>query len=453
MSRTPLAAIILAAGKGTRMKSQLHKVLHPVGGKPMISYLLDTVEHLSPEKTILVVGAGKEQLQQAIPGVEFIEQTEQLGTGHAAKVAVDALDDFTGDYIILFGDVPFTPRSVMEEMIAASEDANTGIVVLGLRPEDSNHWYGRFIQGPDGSLERIVEYKDATPEERAIRLSNSGIMLLKGSHAKSWLDQLGCDNAAEEYYLTDLIELARADGFSVPIVEADEADLLGINSRADLAAAEAARQKIWRAEALDAGVTMIDPATVYFSHDTQLGQDITLEPNVFFGPSVTLDDYVTIKANSHIEGAHVRAGAVVGPFARLRPGADIGKGAKVGNFVEMKNTNFGAGAKASHLSYIGDAVVGAGANIGAGTITCNYDGFLKYKTTIGAGAFIGSNSALVAPVSIGEGAIVGAGSVITKNVDDNALAVARGKQRDVAGFAAKFRDEKAALKAKNKSKK
>ncbi|MBL4838539.1 MAG: bifunctional UDP-N-acetylglucosamine diphosphorylase/glucosamine-1-phosphate N-acetyltransferase GlmU, partial [Kordiimonadaceae bacterium] len=383
MPNTEFAAIILAAGKGTRMKSSLHKVLHPVGGKPMVTYLLETVESLSPAKTLLVVGSGKDQLVNALPDTEFpnvgfVEQTKQLGTGHAAKIATQSLGDFSGDIIILFGDVPFIPKAVMEDMIAAGQADTVGITVLAFTPVDAGK-YGRLVTNTDGSLKQIVEYKDASESERQITLCNSGMMLIKGAQAQGWLEQLGNDNAAGEYYLTDLVAIARKDGFTIAVVEAAEADVLGINSRADLAAAEAARQTLWRTNALDAGVTMIDPATVYFSHDTKLGQDITLEPNVFFGPGVTLESGVTIKASSHLEGTLVRTGATVGPFARLRPGTDVGEKAKVGNFVEMKNTQMGTGAKASHLSYIGDAFVGAEANIGAGTITCNYDGFLKYK--------------------------------------------------------------------------
>ncbi|MCK0067952.1 bifunctional UDP-N-acetylglucosamine diphosphorylase/glucosamine-1-phosphate N-acetyltransferase GlmU [Kordiimonas laminariae] len=454
MSTSNFAAIILAAGKGTRMKSSTHKVLHSVGGKPMLMYLLDTVNKLDPVENILVVGAGKEQLMNAVSGADFVEQTEQLGTGHAARIAVDSLPEgFSGDVIILFGDVPFIPLSVMEEMIAkGGSEVGNGLTVLGFRPEDAAK-YGRLVTSTDGKLERIVEFKDASEQERAITLCNSGMMLISGSHAKKWLHQLSNDNAAGEYYLTDLVEFARKDGFDVAVVEASEDDVLGINSREDLARAELAMQKKWRKQALDGGVTMTDPDTVYFSHDTKLGFDVTIEPNVFFGPGSVIENGVTIKANSHIEGAHVRANSSIGPFARLRPAADIGEGSKIGNFVEIKKTKLHEGVKVSHLTYLGDAEIGADANIGAGTITCNYDGFLKYKTSIGAGAFIGSNSALVAPVTIGDGAIVGAGSIITKDVEVDSLAVARGRQRGIPEFAANFREEKAAKKAAQKGKK
>ena len=454
MNTSNFAAIILAAGKGTRMKSSTHKVLHKVGGKPMLEYLLDTVNQLNPAKNILVVGSGKEQLMAAVPDASFVEQTEQLGTGHAARIAVDSLpDDFGGDIIVLFGDVPFIPLTVMDAMIKkGGSEVGNGLTVLGFRPEDPAK-YGRLVTNSSGKLERIVEFKDASDEERTIGLCNSGMMLISGVHAKKWLHQLSNDNAAGEYYLTDLVEFARNDGLEVAVVEASEDDVLGINSREDLARAEMAMQKKWRKAALDTGVTMTDPNTVYFSYDTKLGSDITIEPNVFFGPGAIIEDGVTIKANSHIEGAHVRSNSSIGPFARLRPAADIGEGSKIGNFVEIKKTKLHEGVKVSHLTYLGDAEVGAEANIGAGTITCNYDGFLKYKTSIGAGAFIGSNSALVAPVTIGEGAIVGAGSIITKEVEKDSLAIARGRQRGISGFAANFREEKAAEKAAQKGKK
>jgi bifunctional UDP-N-acetylglucosamine pyrophosphorylase / glucosamine-1-phosphate N-acetyltransferase len=446
MPQTPLAAIILAAGQGTRMKSAQHKVLHKVGDKPMIGHLLETLESLSPQQSVLVVGAGKEQLLAAYPDMDFATQTKQLGTGHAAKVALDYMPDFCGDVMVLFGDTPFIPADTMKHMITAMRTPNTGLVVLGFRPQDPAK-YGRLIQSADGTLERITEFKDANEAERAIGLCNSGMMLLDSTKARKWLAALKSDNAAGEYYLTDLVALARKDGINVAVIEAHEDDVMGINSRRDLANAEAVLQQKWRAAALDAGVTMTDPSTVYFSADTKIAADVTIEPGVFFGPGVTIEQGATIKAYSHIEGTHIGENASVGPFARLRPGANIGEGAKIGNFVEVKKADIQSGAKVSHLSYIGDAVVGAEANIGAGTITCNYDGFLKYQTIIGAGAFIGSNSALVAPVNVGAGAIVGAGSVVTNDVTTDALAIARGKQREITGYAKKFRTKKAAEKA------
>ncbi|WP_286828678.1 MULTISPECIES: bifunctional UDP-N-acetylglucosamine diphosphorylase/glucosamine-1-phosphate N-acetyltransferase GlmU [Kordiimonas] len=453
MPHKDLAVLVLAAGKGTRMKSDLHKVLHPVGGRPMLHHLLATVDELEPSRKILVVGAGREQVEAAVEGCEIVTQVEQQGTGHAVMVAREALEGHSGDVLVLYGDVPFVPMDVMTAMIEArTRDANAGLVVLGFTPADAGR-YGRLVLDDGGTLERIVEYKDASEEERAITLCNSGMMLIDGSALFGWLDQLSNKNAAGEYYLTDLVAVARKAGRTIAVVEADEEDVLGVNSRADLALAEVCFQDAKREQAMDAGVTLIDPETTYFSFDTVLGQDVTVEPGVFFGPGVTVEDGVTIKAYSHLEGATVRKGATVGPFARLRPAADIGEGAKIGNFVEVKKATLDKGVKVSHLSYIGDATIGADANIGAGTITCNYDGFLKFQTTIGAGAFIGSNTALVAPVSIGDGAMVGAGSVITKDVDADALAVGRGKQMGKAGFAARFREEQAAKKAASKNKK
>lgn len=447
MPKHQISVVVLAAGKGTRMKSRLHKVLHAIGGKPMLHHLLDSVDELSPNKVVLVVGADREQVAAQARGCNIVTQTEQLGTGHAVMAAQPALEGTTGDVLVLYGDVPFIPKTLMDEMIDAKAAApDIGLVVLGFRPEDPAK-YGRLVTANDGTLERIVEFKDATEEERQITLCNSGMMLIDGDKIYQWLASLSNENASGEYYLTDLVAAARADSCNVAVVEAQEEDVLGINSREDLAHAEATFQGKMRQAALSSGVTMIDPSTVHFSHDTKLGADVTIEPGVFFGPNVIVDDNVTIKAYSHIEGTYIRSGATVGPFARLRPGADIGEGAKIGNFVEVKKAKLEQGVKVSHLSYIGDATIGANANIGAGTITCNYDGFLKFETHIGAGAFIGSNSALVAPVTIGAGALVGAGSVITKDVEGDSLAVARGQQSNRAGYAATFRETQAAKKA------
>lgn len=446
MAKQDLAAVILAAGQGTRMKSALHKVLHPVGGKALVSHLLDTLSTLSPARTVMVIGDNADQLKSSIDGVEFAVQNKQLGTGHAVKCGMPVLEGFAGDIMVLYGDVPFVTADAMQSMIDVMRSTpDCGLVVLGFRADDPAA-YGRLIIGPDGGLERIVEFKDATPEEQAVNFCNSGMMLISGKHAAGWLDALTCDNAAGEYYLTDLVAIARAGGVIVGHVETKEANLIGVNSRAELAAAEAAFQARARADAMAAGVSLVAPETVFFSHDTCLAQDVTIEPNVVFGPGVRVEAGTTIKAFSHLEGATVRRNASVGPFARLRPAADIGEGAKIGNFVEIKKSRLAAGVKVSHLSYIGDATIGADANIGAGTITCNYDGFLKYNTHIGAGAFIGSNSALVAPVSIGDGAIVGAGSVMTRDVPGDALAVSRARQRDIKGYAARFRAEKQAEK-------
>jgi len=442
MSPRPVAAILLAAGKGTRMRSDLHKVLHPVGGAPMIRHLLTALEAFQPERQVVVVGSQREQLEKALRGVDVAVQEPQLGTGHAVLAARAAMAGFTGDVLILFGDVPLVSSATMQALIGALHQrvngAEPAIAVLGFRPVEPGA-YGRIRLASDGTVETMIEVKDATPEERAITLCNSGMMAVRSELLFGFLDRVTNNNAASEYYLPDIVMLARADGHGVVLVEADETELAGVNSRADLAAVEALFQARARTEAMTAGVTLTDPASTFFSHDTVLGRDVTIEPNVVFGPGVTIGDRVSVHAFSHLEGCTVAEGASIGPFARLRPGAIVGPKARVGNFVEIKKSVLEAGAKVNHLTYIGDAFVGADANVGAGTITCNYDGFFKYETRIGRGAFIGSNSALVAPVTIGDGAIVAAGSVITRDVQGDALGVARGKQDERPGWAARFR--------------
>ncbi|MEO6218528.1 MAG: bifunctional UDP-N-acetylglucosamine diphosphorylase/glucosamine-1-phosphate N-acetyltransferase GlmU [Sphingomonas sp.] len=445
----PVAAIILAAGKGTRMKSDLHKVLHPIAGHPMLLHLIASVEALQPARVVVVTGAGREQVEAAVAplGVVTALQADQLGTGHAVAQAQEAIGDFAGDILILYGDVPLVTTATMARMLDRLHGAdNPATVVLGFRPADPGA-YGRVIADSDGHIVKMVEYKDASPQERAETLCNSGLMAVRGEDLFALLAMVGNENAAGEYYLPDIIMLAAEDGRVSAVIETDAIEVAGVNSRGELAAVEASWQQVRRAQAMADGATLIAPETVWFAHDTKLGRDVVIEPDVFFGPGVTIGDGAVIHAFSHIEGAIVGAKAEVGPFARLRPGAVMGEKSKIGNFVEMKKAVLGAGAKANHLTYLGDAEVGAGANIGAGTITCNYDGFFKYKTIIGAGAFIGSNSALVAPVSIGAGAIVGAGSVITADVEPDALAVARGKQEARSGRAKRFRDVMAAKKA------
>ncbi len=450
MTKRPIAAIILAAGKGTRMKSDLHKVLHPIAGQPMLLHLIDSVATLKAEPTVVVTGAGREQVEAAVAplGVATALQAEQLGTGHAVLQARDALAGFDGDVLILYGDVPLVRAQTMQRMLdrLAAPDA-PAIVVLGFRPADPAA-YGRVIADSDGRIDRMVEYKDASDAERAVTLCNSGLMAVRGADVFALLDRVGNDNAAGEYYLPDIVMLAAADGRGSAVIETDAAEVAGVNSRAELAAVDASWQAQRRAKAMADGATLIAPDTVWFAHDTVVGRDVVIEPNVFFGPGVTVAEGAVIHPFCHIEGATIGPGAEVGPFARLRPGAVMGEKSKVGNFVEMKKTLLGAGAKASHLTYLGDTEVGAGANIGAGTITCNYDGFFKYKTVIGAGAFIGSNSALVAPVTIGTGAIVAAGSVVTRDVEADALAVARGQQTARPGWAKRFRDAMMAKKNK-----
>lgn len=445
----PVAAIVLAAGKGTRMKSDLHKVLHPIAGRPMLLHLVDNIAQLDPAITVVVTGAGREQVEAAVAplGIATALQAEQLGTGHAVAQAEAALAGFDGDVLILYGDVPLVTTATMRAMLdRLNADDVPATVVLGFRPADAGA-YGRII-AHDGVIEKMVEYKDATDAERAVDLCNSGLMAVRSADLFALLARVGNDNAAGEYYLPDIVMLAAADGRASAVIETSATEVAGVNSRAELAAVEADWQTQRRTRAMADGATLIAPETVWFAHDTQIGRDVVIEPNVVFGPGVSVADGVVIHAFSHIEGAKIGAKAEVGPFARLRPGAVMGEKSKVGNFVEMKKATLGVGAKASHLTYLGDAEVGDGANIGAGTITCNYDGFFKYRTVIGAGAFIGSNSALVAPVTIGAGATVGAGSVITADVDADALALARARQEARPGWGKRFRAAMAARKAK-----
>lgn len=441
-SSAPVAAIVLAAGKGTRMKSGLHKVLHPIAGRPMLLHLLDAVDELEPAAKLVVVGSRRDQVEAALAGTgaEVVAQEPQLGTGHAVLQAKPALAGFDGNVIVLFGDVPLVTAATMRRMLdELARDPAPACVVLGFRPADPGA-YGRIDADADGRIRKMVEFRDASEAERAERLCNSGMLAIRACDLWPLLERVGDDNAAREYYLPDIVMLAAADGRASFVVEGEADDLLGVNSRADLALVEARWQRRARARAMAGGATLIAPEAVWFAHDTKIGVDVTIEPNVVFGPGVRIGDGARIRAFSHVEGATIGAGAVIGPFARLRPGAEIGAGARVGNFVEVKKAVLGAGAKANHLAYIGDATVGAGANIGAGTITCNYDGVRKYRTEIGPGAFIGSNSALVAPVSIGAGAMVAAGSVITADVGGDALAVARGRQVEKPGFARRFRE-------------
>jgi len=442
----PLAAVILAAGKGTRMKSDLHKVLHPIAGRPMLLHLIASVDELAAARKVVVAGSLKEQVEGAVAplGADVVVQDPQHGTAHAVQQAESALAGFDGDVLILYGDVPFVSAGTMRRMIETLDDG-AAIAVVGFRPADPKH-YGRILAGADGTIEKMVEHKDASEAERAIDLCNSGLMAVRAADLWPLLARVGNDNAAGEYYLPDIVMLAAADGRSSVVIEVDPAEVEGVNSRAELAAAEAAWQQRRRAAAMEAGVSLIAPETVWFAHDTMVGRDTVIEPNVVFGPGVSIGERVTVKGFSHIEGATIAAGAQVGPYSRLRPGAEIGEDARIGNFVEVKKAKLGKGAKANHLTYLGDAEIGAGANIGAGTITCNYDGFHKYRTVIGEGAFIGSNSALVAPVTIGAGAIIGAGSVVTRDVGDDAIALARSEQIEKEGRARRFREVMAAKK-------
>ena len=450
-ANAPLAIIVLAAGKGTRMKSDTHKVLHPIAGRPMIEHLMASAAELAPAHCVVVAGHGRDQLEAALGGRAAIAvQDPQHGTAHAVRQAEGALAGFAGDVLVLYGDVPFVSAETMRAMVRRLHgDDSPAAVVLGFEPEDALQ-YGRVIAA-DGRIAKMVEFKDANAEERACRLCNSGLMVARARDLFALLARVGNDNAQGEYYLPDVVNIALADGRVCAVIVTGDADeVAGINSRAELAEAEGRWQTRRRARAMAEGASLIAPETVWFSWDTVLGRDVTVEPNVVFGPGVRVADHVTIHAFSHIAGADIAARADIGPYARLRPGARIGEKAKVGNFVEIKAASIGMGAKVNHLSYIGDAEVGAGANIGAGTITCNYDGYFKYKTVIGARAFIGSNSALIAPVRIGADAIVAAGSAVSRDVADGELRMVRAEQLVKPGWADRFHDAMKKKKAEKK---
>ena len=447
---TDFAAIILAAGKGTRMKSDRHKVLHPIAGKPMLEHLLDEFAALDPERTVVVVGDRREQIDAALAGREVATalQDPQLGTAHAALQAREALSGFSGHILVCFGDVPMVRADTVRRLLGALDDG-ARVAVLGFRPPDPLA-YGRIIADGDGVVSKMVEFKDATAQERGVDLCNSGLIVAHSSDMWPLLDGVGNDNAQNEYYLPDVATGAIARGDKVVVVECEADEVAGINSRAELAQAEARWQNARRIAAMDEGATLTAPDTVFFSHDTVLGRDVTIAPHVVFGPGVRIADGVHIKAYSHLEGAEIHEGAQVGPFARLRPGAVMQENSFVGNFVEMKKSVLGPGAKASHLTYLGDATIGENANIGAGTITCNYDGYFKYHTHIGARAFIGSNSALIAPVTIGDDAIVAAGSAVSRDVGAGDLRMVRAEQLVKQGWADRFHDAMKKKKAAQK---
>lgn len=442
------AAVILAAGLGTRMKSALPKALHPIGGQPMVRYVIDAAARLGVARTVVVVGPDMEALADAVAPHPVAVQRERLGTAHAVKAAREALGNAAGGTVlVMYGDTPFIRTETLERMRAARRGGAT-VVVLGFRPENPDG-YGRLLRDAEGRLIRIVEDRDASAAEKSVDLCNSGVMAVDGTRLFDLVGRVGNDNAKGEYYLTDIVALARSEGRECAVIEAPAEELMGIDSRAGLAQAEAVFQARMRARAMEGGATLQDPETVWFSFDTVLGRDVTVEPNVVFGPGVTVGDGARINAFCHLAGVTLEADAEVGPFARFRPGAVVGRGARVGNFVEMKNAVLGEGAKANHLSYIGDTDVGAGTNVGAGTITCNYDGFIKHRTVIGKSAFIGSNTALVAPVRIGDGAVIGAGSTIVRDVAADALSIARGAQVDMPGRAKTLRERLAAEKEAN----
>ena len=447
------AAIILAAGQGTRMKSALPKVLHKVGGRAMVDWSIELARQVGCEKIIVVVSKTSDELRAHIVsqlGENAIAvQDPPLGTGHAVRAAEAAMAGFEGDLAVLYGDTPLIPASAIEALFGEIE-SGAEVGVLGFEAADPGG-YGRLIVDAGGNLDAIVEAKEATAEQLAVRTCNSGVMAASAGKMFGLLSKVTNDNAKGEYYLTDIVHLAREGGGSAKAVFCEEDDVLGVNSKVELAQAEAVFQKKRRRELLSGGVTMTDPSTVWLSYDTEIAPDVEIEPNVVFAPGVIVESGARIRGFSHLEGAHVGPNCDVGPQARLRPGAVLEGDNKVGNFVEVKKTRMGKGAKASHLSYLGDGDVGADVNIGAGTIFCNYDGFFKYETRIEARAFIGSNSALVAPVTIGEGAYVGSGSVVTKDVSPDALAVGRARQTEIESWAGKFREKQSAKKA-NKDK-
>jgi bifunctional UDP-N-acetylglucosamine pyrophosphorylase/glucosamine-1-phosphate N-acetyltransferase len=438
MTERDVAVVVLAAGKGTRMESDLPKVLHAVAGRPMVAHVLAAAAAAGPARTVLVVGPGMESVHGVAGDAAIVIQDPPLGTGHAVMQARAALEGFSGDILVLFGDTPLLTPDTLGRMLGALRDGRrAAVAVLGFRPADPGA-YGRLVVDGRGSLEAVVEFRDASEDERGIGLCNGGVMAIDGDVLFDYLAEVRSDNAKGEYYLTDLVAVARSRGRNCAVVEGAEEEVLGVNTRAHLAHAEAVMQRRLRENAMAGGVTLVDPDSVYLAADTRLGRDVVVEPNVFFGPGVEVGPGARIRAFSHLEGARVAGGAEIGPYARLRPGADIGSRARIGNFVEVKAASVEDGAKVNHLAYIGDARVGAGANVGAGTITCNYDGKRKSRTDIGAGAFIGSNSSLVAPVTIGDGAIVGAGSAIGRDVPAGALAVTRAETVVKPGWAARF---------------
>jgi len=449
-----LAVIVLAAGLGTRMKSKLPKVLHRIAGAPMIAHVVAAAAPLKPTRVVLVVGPEPEMAavetaaRAAAPKLSIVSaiQSERLGTGHAVRQAAAALKGHRGDVVVLFGDTPMVSTQTLQSLVRTRRRSRHAAVAASFRPLDRK-LFARLVIDPRGRLERIVEARDATEAEARIELCNAGVIAFDGAVLFDLLGRLRNENAKREYYLFDTIALAWANGHSCGHVEIPVDDAFGIDSRLALAEAEAMFQQRLRRRALEDGATMVAPETVFLAADTRLGRDVVIGPHVVFGGGVVIGDDVEIKPFSHLESCTVSSGATIGPYARLRPGAEIGVGVHIGNFVEIKAARVEAGAKINHLSYVGDARIGAKANIGAGTITCNYDGFEKFRTEIGAGAFVGSNSALVAPVSIGEDATIGAGSVITRDVPAGALAVARGEQRMIEGWSRKFRGRRTAERA------
>ncbi len=442
-----LATLILAAGKGSRLKSLRPKVLHAVANRPMIGHVLEAAQALKPERLIVVIGPEMETVGKAAAPAEIVVQAEQRGTGDAVAATRRTLNGFAGTVLVLYGDTPLVSAATLERLLAARRRAAAAVAVIGMRPAEPGP-YGRLVLGADGTLEAIIEANDASDAQRQIGLCNSGVMAIDGRHLFALIDAVTTSNSQAEYYLTDIVAIARGRGLPCIAIEADAAELMGVNSRAELAAAEAQMQRRLRSAALEAGVTFTAPETVFLSADTRIGRDSVVGPFVVFGPGVSVGEGVEIPAFCHMTGATIGDHASIGPFARLRPGAPLGRHVHIGNFVEVKNATLADGVKANHLTYLGDAAVGTKTNIGAGTITCNYDGISKYHTEIGAGVFVGTNTALVAPVKVGDGAIIAAGSVITADVPADALALGRARQVTKKARAAKWRAKQLAAKAK-----
>ncbi|MEN0000940.1 MAG: bifunctional UDP-N-acetylglucosamine diphosphorylase/glucosamine-1-phosphate N-acetyltransferase GlmU [Pseudomonadota bacterium] len=449
MERTCLT-IILAAGQGTRMKSDLPKVLHPIAGMPMVGHVAKCAVEAGANHLAVVVGHGADQVKASFTGADqnmsFHVQSEQRGTADAVNAARAAIDEGHDDVLVLFGDTPLVQPDTLNRA-RATIASGAAVCVVGFRPDDPTG-YGRLLQDSDGNLIAIREHKDATHEERSVDFCNGGLMAFDGRKIGTILDQIGNDNAKGEFYLTGAVEIARGLGLSVTAIEAPEEHVLGVNNRVELSQAEAIWQERRRKHFMLEGVAMAAPETVFFQHDTSIATDVSLEPHVVFGPGVTIETGARIRAYCHLEGAHIGEGAEIGPFARLRPGTQLAGNTKIGNFCEIKNAEIGQGAKVNHLTYIGDAEIGRASNIGAGTITCNYDGANKHRTVIGENVFVGSNSALVAPVTLSDNAYVGSGSVITEDVPSDALAISRAKQVNKPGLAKRLRERIAALKAK-----
>ena len=437
-----LSVLVLAAGKGTRINSQKSKVLHEIAGLPLVCHVIEAIKPLEPDNLVVVIAPGQEELGEIVNPASIRIQEKSLGTGDAVKAGLSNLKNLSGTVLVAFGADPMITTSTLRRLISAREIADPpDVVVLGFRTENPDR-YGRLVLDADGKLERIVEVSEAHTIDKPVELYNAGVMAVNGAKIIEFLEALSPENGKKEYYLTDIVRIALKKGGYAQVVEGEEEETLGVDSRADLAKAEAMMQERLRTKMLNNGVTLVSPETTFLSHDTIIGRDTIIHPNVVIGKNVDIGQSVEIKSFSHLEGAIVSDEVVIGPYARLRPGTEIEKRAKVGNFVEIKKAKIGEGTKVNHLSYVGDADVGQEVNIGAGTITCNFDGIKKHLTVIGDGAFIGSNTSLIAPVEVGKNAIIGAGSTITMSVDDNAISVVRGELKEIPNGATRFRTKR-----------